>query len=197
MEDIERYKDVQAYTRGDNITIALEYANDNGYYMEFGVYRGASINSIAESEKYKVIYGFDSFKGLPEPWILSESNTYKVGHFTTGIPKVRSNVMLYSGFFNETLPSWINDHDGEVAFLHIDSDLYSSCKEILTYLNDKIINGTVIVFDELCDWNGSGKYQLWEDGEWKALNEWLDEFDRSVDPISRGREYQSSVIVTK
>jgi hypothetical protein len=38
----------------------------DGLIMEFGVYKGETINHIASLLPNKQIYGFDSFEGLPE-----------------------------------------------------------------------------------------------------------------------------------
>ena len=37
--------------------------------------------------------------------------------------------------------------------------------------------GTIILFDELIN------YAYWKDGEWKALQEWIKEFDRELECI--------------
>ena len=52
--------------------------------------------------------------------------------------------------------------------------LYSSCATILTELNDQIKPGTIILFDELTN------YLNWEEGEWKALQEWMKIHNREV-----------------
>ena len=46
---------------------ALNKITLSGYYLEFGVFSGKTINHIAKKIKYN-IYGFDSFEGLPEFW---------------------------------------------------------------------------------------------------------------------------------
>lgn len=37
--------------------------------LEFGVFKGESINAISELLPSATIYGFDSFLGLPEDWV--------------------------------------------------------------------------------------------------------------------------------
>ena len=51
----------------------LDYAiqninNKNGSILEIGVYKGGTINYIARKIANFIIYGFDSFQGLPEYW---------------------------------------------------------------------------------------------------------------------------------
>ena len=57
-----------------------------------------------------------------------------------------------------------------VSFLHIDCDLYSSTKTVLTLLAPAIHIGTVIVFDEYCGYTG------WEQHEARAWAEFCSEF---------------------
>ena len=40
----------------------------NGHILEFGVFSGGTINYLAKKMPTKIIYGFDSFQGLPENW---------------------------------------------------------------------------------------------------------------------------------
>ena len=40
---------------------------NNGIWIEFGVYNGHSITYISNFTK-NIVYGFDSFEGLPETW---------------------------------------------------------------------------------------------------------------------------------
>ena len=52
-----------------------------------------------------------------------------------------------------------------IAFVHIDCDLYSSTKTIFDLLTDRLIPGTIIVFDEYFN------YPNWENHEFKAFQE--------------------------
>jgi len=135
--------------------------------MEFGVYKGETINFIANLLSNKQIYGFDSFEGLPETWRYNfDKGTFKLDN----LPKVKENVVLVKGWFEETLPKFIEKHrNAPVSFIHIDCDLYSSTKTIFNHLKDNIVTGTVIVFDEFFN------YIDWEDGEFKAFNEFINE----------------------
>jgi len=145
--------------------IAIENVSiHNGVVLEFGVYKGETINYIAKKLLSYDVYGFDSFQGLPEFWRDGfEKGTFKV----TEVPKVRKNVKLIQGWFNETLPVFIKNETRNIAYLHIDCDLYSSTKTIFEFLCDKIVTGTVIVFDEYFNYPG------WEDGEFRAFKEFI------------------------
>jgi len=178
----------------------------DGLNLEFGVFKGASINLFANFIKDQIFWGFDSFEGLPEDWKTNHDGNFKhvKGYFKTEVPKVRENVNLVKGWFDQTIPKWKENNKGPISFLHIDSDLYSSCKTILNELNDQIVKGTIISFDELCDWRtdeeipkGKKRYEKWEEGEFKALNEWLESENRKVKAIARTHKFQACVEVLK
>ena len=125
-----------------------EIRHSDGLHLEFGVYKGNSINHFAELARGTTWYGFDSFEGLPEAWTLGA----KAGAFSIGgnLPPVRSNVRLTKGFFDATLPGFVAQHPGaKIALLHVDCDLYSSTVTILNNVADMLVPGTVIMFDEL------------------------------------------------
>ena len=137
-----------------------------GLHLEFGVYKGDSINHFAEASPDVTWYGFDSFEGLPEAWTLGA----KAGAFSIGghLPSVRGNVRLTKGFFENTLPGFVAQHAGaKIALLHIDCDLYSSTVTILRNVADMLAPGTIIIFDELINYHG------WEEGEFKAFMEFV------------------------
>ena len=136
-----------------------------GLVLEFGVASGHTINIIAHHLPDRTIYGFDSFKGLPEPWGWADA-----GHFArASLPEVRDNVKLVVGLFNDTLAAFIQDCPQQtIALLHVDCDLYSSTKTIFDQLCDRIVPGTVIVFDEY--WN----YVSWKENEFKAFQEFVE-----------------------
>lgn len=139
----------------------------DGLVLEFGVYKGETINFIAKLLKDKVVYGFDSFEGLPETWRFGfEKGTF----YINGLPKVENNVKLIKGWFEDSLPTFMKEFDNKtIAFLHIDCDLYSSTKAIFENLRNNIVPGTIIVFDEYFNYPG------WENGENKAFMEFIEE----------------------
>ena len=136
----------------------------NGLYLEFGVFSGRTINYIANIISDKIIYGFDSFEGLPETW----RSGYEKGTFAvTSIPEVQDNVKLVVGLFEDKLCDFIKQHSDICAFIHIDCDLYSSTAYVLEELKNQIQEGTVIVFDEYFNYPG------WQNGEYKAFQEFV------------------------
>ena len=138
-----------------------------GHYLEFGVFRGETCNFIA-SKVNGPVHGFDSFEGLPEDWTHQcPKGTFAV----SALPDVRPNVTLHKGWFEQTLPRWLEKHPGPIAFLHIDADLYSSTKTVFDLLGERLVPDSVIQFDELLNYPG------WQQGEWKAFCEFCRQRD--------------------
>jgi len=143
---------------------SIDLTNNEGLFIEFGVFEGDTINFISSITE-NTVYGFDSFEGLPEKW----RDDFEKGKFRVEkVPKVKNNVKLVKGWFKDTLPPFVNSHSDNCAFIHIDCDLYSSTKTVFKYLNKKITKGTVIVFDEFFNYPG------WKNGEYKAFVEFIE-----------------------
>ena len=146
----------------DVLKYAVEQANHtSGLFLEFGVRDGFTINWAAKWTT-QTIYGFDSFEGLPEDWTTQcRRGAFKVER----LPRVRDNVTLVKGLFHDSLPPFLRDHPDPVAFVHIDSDLYSSAVTIFELLAPRFRAGSVIAFDEFFNYPG------WREGEFKAFTE--------------------------
>jgi len=172
------------------LSLALDHADLQGDKLvcEFGVWSGATINHIA-SRVAGTVYGFDSFEGLPERWRDGfPRSTFK----TSELPRVRANVELVKGWFEKTLPSFLADHPQEVAFLHIDCDLYSSTKTVLDLFSPRIRPGCVIVFDEYFNYPG------WQMGEYKAFQEYVHTHGTKYRYLAFNRNHeQVAVIIEK
>ena len=165
----------------------LADVSGNRLICEFGVFMGVSINHVAKMTNQRV-FGFDSFEGLPERWW----DGWKVGAFAVPkLPKVRRNVTLVKGWFNETLPGFLKENPGEVGFLHVDSDLYSSAKTIFESLEPRLKPGAVIVFDEYFN------YPEWEQGEHKAFTEFLGRTGYSVEYIGYNRNEEQMAVILR
>lgn len=151
-------------TKQKAIDHTLKEVSIKGLYCEFGVYKGESVNYIAKTISTQ-IHAFDSFDGLPEKWL----DTHEKGHFSLeSLPVFEKNVVVHKGWFDVTLPDFIAQHKEEkIAFLHIDCDLYSSTKTILTLLNKQITEGTIVLFDEYFN------YPFWQEHEYKAFQEFV------------------------
>lgn len=147
------------------LDFAMNKVQIDGLYCEFGVYKGRSVNYIA-SKLSQQVHAFDSFEGLPETWSLR----HKKGLFALDkMPSFEENVVIHKGWFDDTLPGFVKEFTEKAAFLHIDSDLYSSARSVLKWLDERIVGGTVILFDEYFN------YPFWEHHEFKAFQEFVRE----------------------
>lgn len=144
---------------------AFAARNASGLVVEFGVFRGGSISYFASLTNER-IYGFDSFEGLREDW--KGSNLPK-GMFGLGgvPPPVPSNVTLIKGWFDKTLPSFLNEHPEPFSFVHVDCDTYEATSIVLNMAGDRFRKDTVVVFDEYFGYRG------WRMGEYKAWQEFI------------------------
>ena len=156
----------------------------NGLYLEFGVFKGKTINHIAEKMQEKCVWGFDSFEGLPETWRTG----FDQGVFQTDeLPEVRDNVRIVKGYFDTSIPVFKEEHKERCSFLHVDCDLYSSTSTIFELLQDRIVPGTVIVFDEFFNYPG------WRNGEYKAFMEFAERCGHGYEYIGYTTNQQVAV----
>jgi hypothetical protein len=137
----------------------------DGHIAEFGVFQGVSINFLAKLIYPKKIFGFDSFKGLEEDYVLDH---YKGSFDQNGvIPNVDENVSLVKGSFSESLPKWLNNNEGVFSLINIDCDTYESTLTVLNEIGpSRIVPGTLVLFDEYFGFHG------WENCEFKAWQEY-------------------------
>lgn len=143
---------------------------DNGFWAEFGVFNGGTLimayNQLvggpkSSSEFTGVIAGFDSFDGLPEKW----RGSFDQGAFATQYEKVRNSipesVELYRGWFQDTIIDFKTNHaDVPAAVIHHDGDLFLSTTITLQLLDDRIVPGTHMIFDELIGYPGYEGHEI-------------------------------------
>lgn len=190
---------LECKSRQEIYTLAVNKAlevNRAGLWLEFGVWRGESINYIAKLAPKKIIYGLDSFEGLPVDWKHGGEHGDSVipaDYFKMYcLPRVKKNVRLIKGWFNKTLPVLLAEHKQNVAFMHIDSDVYESAKTIFDILGGGgIVPGTVIVFDEYYN------YPHWQEGEYKAFQEFVQKHHVIYEFIAFNSHGEQAALVIK
>jgi len=192
----------------------MPQVGDWGLNLEFGVFSGETINHAASLRPDLKFTGFDSFEGLPEDMDTGEklvpANAFDRGGEP---PEVEDNVELIKGWFDESIPKWLEENPWQtrhkkIGYLNLDADIYSSTATVLTELNHMIVPGTMIRFDELSCWRyilneASPKnvqrvfYTNWKAHEWKAMNEWMEEYNRKFIPVCRNWHQSATVMVTQ
>jgi hypothetical protein len=127
----------------------LERSPAGGLILEFGVYLGRSFNELCDAAAPRLVYGFDSFRGLPDDWILP---SHRKGTFATGgrpCFRPRGNGRLVVGMVEDTLPAFlVEQRRPPVAFCHFDLDLYRPTLNALHGLASHFVPGSVCLFDE-------------------------------------------------
>ena len=164
--------------------------------LEFGVGSGRSLRKIIDyvrNNDFNVhIMGFDSGEGLPEEMngtLLFKK--YKKGSYKHDFDKTiealcDKNVSLYKYRFVD-IPDDLAKSIGAAILINIDSDLYISAKQALSWCfrNNLIVNHTLISFDEYDTVGPDG-------GERKAFEEILIKY-----PQWRAKEIWSSLYKDK
>ena len=136
--------------------------NVDGDIVECGVSIGHGLLTfILLSEIHgisRTFYGYDSFEGFPAPSGEDDGTHSFEGYYSSPseiVEKVladgrvpaevrKTRVRLVKGFFEET----VADHEGQIALLNLDCDLYLSYQVCLENLYDKVATGGIILFDE-------------------------------------------------
>ncbi|MEO7077298.1 MULTISPECIES: TylF/MycF/NovP-related O-methyltransferase [unclassified Rhodococcus (in: high G+C Gram-positive bacteria)] len=149
------------------LRFALGEVSVPGMALEFGVASGTTLEIIAEESASKkdvtIVAGFDVFSGLPETW----RSGFPKGLFEQeNLPQV-PGAEIVPGLFEESLPEFLKHHDDNLAFLHLDADLYSSTITVLDLVADRLVVGTVIAFDEYFNFPG------WRNHEYRAWTEFV------------------------
>lgn len=153
-----------------------------GNIVECGVGKGRTFlyfsHLIREEGSDRMLWGFDSFEGFPEPTQadMSKRNPRK-GEWsgvsplniqqllrTAGVTEefVSKKIRLVKGYVEETL----QQYDGRpIALLHIDLDLYEGYRVTLERLVPCVSKGGIVMLDEYNKENWPGAT--------KAVNEFL------------------------
>jgi O-methyltransferase len=152
-----------------------------GNYAEFGVFHGSTtLEAVAASRVFGLdhlqFYIFDSFEGLPELDPNDAKEIFFKGQFSSSVDNFLNNLQkekadlgrinVFPGYYHEILPK-LSLSEVKFSFVFIDCDLYSSTVPVLEFIRDKLLQGSIIAFD---DWYC---YDSPDKGERKAVAEWL------------------------
>jgi len=143
-------------------------SNKDNLFLEFGVFKGTSINLFAKYlfGKKLEIFGFDSFEGLEEEWITDEYNPVGTFSLNKKVPKVLKNVNIIKGKVQTTLENFLKAHKNKkIIFVHMDMDTYTPTKYVLSKIKPFLQKGSIILFDEFYG------FPNWQLHEYKAFKE--------------------------
>ena len=162
---------------------------DGGDYCEFGLFKGYSFwKAQQEANRHGVqcrFFGFDSFRGLPEIGVEDQTDygEFRPGQYSCSLQQVTDNLnaagsvdwrrtFLVPGYFSDSLTSTtVEQHRiRKVAVALIDCDLYSSTRDVLSFLRGRVADTSILIFD---DWNC---FDADDDrGQRRAVREFLQE----------------------
>ena len=173
----DRMVDIEA-AYAEALLIEIETRAIPGAIVEFGVFRGEwllrLIKACERNGIRRQIFGFDSFEGLPPPSAEHDLDCWAEGDYAAGLEEVgqhlevarRPNVKLVKGWFSESLHADDAQAIREIAFARVDCDLYEPAVTCLDYLDGRLSDGSILVFD---DWT----FNLAK-GETRAFAEWAE-----------------------
>ena len=144
-------------------------ANIPGHIFELGVYKGASLvrfctfRDALENDYSRKIVGFDAFGEFPTDNLEMEDDLAfierfegagghglkedEVGHILS--KKGFENFELVKGNVFDTLPRYLsNNPETRIALLHLDMDVKEPTDFALNLLNERMVPGGIIVFDD-------------------------------------------------
>jgi O-methyltransferase len=170
---------------------AFRFAQQNGlsgYYAEFGVWQGGSMRNAIKAHDRLVTFckeykkkswfdlkgfvGYDSFEGLPEfndNDAMGDYDIFAPGDFADTdydtLYEALQPARLVKGFFED---SFKDEEIYPIAIAHIDCDIYSSTVEVLKFLESRLVDGAVLLFDDWFCYKGRS-----DKGERGAFENWV------------------------
>ncbi len=154
-------------------------------FFEFGCHSARTFSATLRAARHLGVdldaYAFDSFRGLPKT-DPAEDGYFETGTFATARPTFERRVrrlagvrlrpeQIIEGFYEDSLSGPAVEHVPDaVGMIHIDVDLYRSAREVLGFVDRRLVDGTVILFD---DWFAFPPGQ--NKGERRATEEFLRE----------------------
>lgn len=164
---VKKYLNSAVFMEDNWWDFSLSKIETNGLCLEFGVFKGRSINYFSNCLPNRKWYGFDSFFGLQEDW---KGGWFGKNYFSlNGVcPEVNKNVELIKGWFKETLPIFLNKNNDNISFIHLDCDTYESTSDVFKFIKkEKLQKGCILLFDQYLG------YINWQNNEFKAWQEYV------------------------
>ncbi len=197
-------------TRAQAMTYAVDFLKRSeirGAFYEFGVSSGQTATFAMNAARNLAapppaggldrFFLFDSFKGLPK--IEDPGDTLEgysaiwEGRFAVGEADVRAAiekaghaldpVTFVSGFYEQSLtrPETLAlVADEPAALVHIDCDLYSAARDALVFVQSRMLDGAILMFDDWFIYRGRP-----DRGVQKAFHEWVCQSDLIVQEYFR------------
>ena len=177
-------------------------ADVHGTVVECGVGTGQTFLHLSclafEENKKRVVWGFNSFSGFPEPapedasernprkgeWSGTSPDDIKAILYRAGISReqVQDRTRLVEGLFDATLRHY---DASPIALLHIDVDLYRSYRDVLQTLFPYVVSNGLVLFDE------------YGETKWPGATQAIDEFARQHGYVIQRDERMGKYYIVK
>ena len=84
---------------------------------------------------------------------------------TRQIPIFGQNVEIIQGKVQDTITGFLELKKEAIHFAHLDMDTYTPTAFALSNIKDRLVSGSILLFDEFYGYHG------WKEHEFKAFNE--------------------------
>jgi O-methyltransferase len=123
-----------------------------GDVAEFGVYHGENTRTLARLFPDRTVWAFDTFTGMPKEDYLNLNDEDRSDTPGKWAPEVPPSV-LFAGYHNihpiqGRFADTLQHVDPSVRFIlcHVDCDWYTSHKQVLEFLTERLVPGAVLLF---------------------------------------------------
>ena len=180
--------------RAAMLDVAMDFVRHNqvvGDYFEFGVYAGQTFQYAYHAAQIRGLHSMhfhalDSFEGFSTPkdqddigLVHEATRSCSEKQFLLNVKKAgvpQSKVTTTKGWFRDTLEGAAADKTNtalgtaKISIAWLDADLYEPSISALRFLNDRLQDGSVLIFD---NWFLFKAHP--ERGERRAFSEWTAE----------------------
>lgn len=145
VQRILNHRDVTYYTQRELFSRGFECCGKkDGLFIEFGLYMGRTANVLADIFQDKLLFGFESFRGLERDVtgdVLKGMNTY-----AGELPLYHRNIRMVVGRIQESLPLFLSSYPNHLAYVNFDMDADSDKYALFTLAEAKRIKvGTIFI----------------------------------------------------
>lgn len=156
-------------------------------YYEFGLFRGFAFWFAHQMIRKMGVkdfhcHGFDSFEGFPDvdgggdegaPWTpgTMACSREQVEAYLREFDADMTKISLHAGWFSDELFAGFERESsfGEASLVMLDCDFYASTVPVLRFIRDKLVDGTILLFDDYNCFDADD-----ERGQRLALREFLE-----------------------
>jgi len=126
----------------------------NGEFWDCGIAEGGTASFLAKLvPSDRTIRLFDTFEGLPDASTMSidgvqhQPGDFNVENYEAIVDYFSkySNVEINKGLIPDT---FVGKENSQIAFCHLDVDLYDAYKDTLNFVWPRLVNGGIMVFDD-------------------------------------------------